>query len=557
MEVSVLGDRLLIRRISCAEATERGQDGINWLMHVAFAERNVAEDTLSVHGAFYSEVCSKLGLQFPYPWPHLDESASVNYGITTPYPHQRITLRKALRFNRFGILSDMGTGKAKSCIDFALNKKPNRIIIVCPASLIGNWYQEIKRHSGVDAIPVEERLTSQRRRTVQSVLTSKQNWVIINYESLPIMYDLMSKACTGDNLIILDEVTRTKNPKAKRTEAAIRLAWKCKYAVVASGNIRPESELDIYCPWFILDHGDAFGRVSSADQYVKGFFKFRNRFFVAGYMNWSFEPRPFAKEYIQKVLAFRGIRFNRSQCVDIPPVQEINIPLRLEGKLEKSYDELTKQAILEIQGEAGTNVVKVGNALAMTEKLRQVISGFVYTYTTDTAGKRTKVLNVIEDPVAKLAALVDILDGSKDCAIVWCEYDHDADLIMKKLAEHNIAAVSLLAGSSVTEVEAAKAAIGKTHRVLVTKPSILGYGHTINQARIMIYYSMGYSGEDYTQSRCRNQRIGQHDSVVVVHLTYNRTVDVAIKKAVQGKMNQSKALLTPDDVVNEVLKASE
>ena len=203
---------------------------------------------------------------------------------------------------------------------------------------------------------------------------------------------------------------------------------------------------------------------------------------------------------------------------------------------------MRENLMLEIMD--GKSTVNVKTALAKAEKLRQIISGFVYSLK---EGTSEKICNPLASSSPKLDALLDIIEETTFGIIVWCEYDYDAQCIAALLTKNNITHTSILAGAKLEEIEAAKKAVGNTVRVLITKPRVMGYGHTINNAPVSIYFSRYYWGEPFAQSKMRNLRIGQHSKVLYYHLIYTQTIDVAIQKVLDNKLELEKQI-APDGV---------
>jgi len=485
---------------------------------------------VSIHLSQLNDVNRITGLKLEFP-PH-PKRFEVPC-LTAPYLHQDRTSQKALRFDKFAILSEMGAGKAKSCIDIAryrfANKQISRVLVLCPLSLIGNWQNEIRIHSGESSVPILAPSTAKRRLILDRMRNSR--WYLINYESAPLMEPELIEFFRGDNLIVLDEATKIKSPHAKRTLSTVKLAQSMRYALIATGNIAADSAMDIYCPFFIVDGGSAFGCPRSGD--VKhGFFSFRLRFFEAGWKGWTWKPKPYALTYFSRAMGLRAVRYKLKDCIDVPETQDITIPLELPPELRSAYDEMKETLMLSVM--EGKETVSVKTALAKSAKLRQVISGFIY--------DRDKKCIPIASSKPKLDAVIDIVEGTEYGVIVWCEFDHDMKCIEKVLDDHKITHVSVYAGSKVAEIEAAKAAVGNTARVLITKPQVLGFGHTINAAPIAIYYSRWYWGEPWSQSKKRNLRIGQTSKVIYYHLIYQSTVDVAMQTILDNKLKLGEAM---------------
>jgi SNF2 family DNA or RNA helicase len=89
---------------------------------------------------------------------------------------------------------------------------------------------------------------------------------------------------------------------------------------------------------------------------------------------------------------------------------------------------------------------------------------------------------------------------------------------------------------------------GTDPQVLVAQIATGGVGITLTAADTVVFYSVGYSYEDYHQARARVHRIGQKNKVTYVNLVARKTVDESIVEALQEKKNVA-------DVVVDRIKA--
>ena len=480
---------------------------------------------------------------------HLPKRNPVVYDagfVTKPYDHQVKVATHCVQFNRSAILSGMGTGKTKSAIDVCRYRLKHRqathVLVVCPKHLLDTWRGQIAMHGKMKAVPLYGSSIDKLRKARS--YRSSCNWFIINYESLKKtgerLLEFLSYAGPSP-ILILDEPTKIKTPTAQRTNATIWFANRVRYAIILSGDLTPNSLLDIYCPWFVVDRGQAFGRPSNRDKIAQGYYRFRARFFIKGFKGWKWKERKDTRRYVQGVMRHRGIRFTLDECMDMPPTQDIKITLPLSAPMKKHYQDMTKKLIVEVEQEG---VVTVTNALAKVAKLQQICSGFIYAPRED--GTNTLNELVPSKDMPKIDAMLDIIGEAegKKC-IVWCYYDYDAKVIMAALRQAKIMHRAILASSSPDATAEAEATFIKNPacRVLVSKPAIIGHGFNLNAATVNIYYSRDWKAEDYGQSRDRTMRLGQTKKVLYYHLIHSGTVDATIFKVVTKKVVLSRALM--------------
>lgn len=106
----------------------------------------------------------------------------------------------------------------------------------------------------------------------------------------------------------------------------------------------------------------------------------------------------------------------------------------------------------------------------------------------------------------------DIVRQSDEQYLVWCYQNDEADLLKKMIPE----AVEIRGSDKPEKKE--KAAInfasGET-RVLISKPSIFGYGLNFQNCHNMVFCGLDYSFESYYQAVRRVYRFGQENQVFV------------------------------------------
>jgi SWI/SNF-related matrix-associated actin-dependent regulator 1 of chromatin subfamily A len=123
-------------------------------------------------------------------------------------PFQRAGIAYALKREGALIGDEMGLGKTIQAIGFANATAPKRILVVAPASLLGNWRNEIKAWQTLD-LPIFV------IRPNTAFTGKADGWYVINYDIVG-RYDAILKSTDWD-LMILDECQYLKTRSAKRT----------------------------------------------------------------------------------------------------------------------------------------------------------------------------------------------------------------------------------------------------------------------------------------------------------------------------------------------------
>jgi DNA modification methylase len=134
---------------------------------------------------------------------------------------------------------------------------------------------------------------------------------------------------------------------------------------------------------------------------------------------------------------------------------------------------------------------------------------------------------------ARADAVADLVNNSDDLWIVWCNTNVEADALMARIPD-----ATEVRGSDKPEHKENKLASftnGNT-RVLISKPSICGFGMNWQHCRNVAFVGLSYSFEDFYQALRRSYRFGQQHEVNA-YIVQART-EGAILATVKRKMEQ-------------------
>lgn len=111
---------------------------------------------------------------------------------------------------------------------------------------------------------------------------------------------------------------------------------------------------------------------------------------------------------------------------------------------------------------------------------------------------------------ARAVAAADMVNGNDASWIVWCNSNYEADEVRALIPD----AVEVRGSDSVTEKERKLMAFTNGEsRVIVTKPSIAGFGLNWQHCSNVVFMGLSYSYEQFYQSLRRSYRFGQKNPV--------------------------------------------
>jgi SNF2 family DNA or RNA helicase len=468
---------------------------------------------------------------------------------TKPYRHQLTALEKSWNKETFAYFMEMGTGKTKVLIDnlaILYDKgKIDGVLIIAPKGVIGTWYnQELPIHlpKHVENVTVtwQANINQKQQDKLDRLFETGEDLhiLIMNVEALSTDKGKIFAAKflrSHKPMMVVDESTTIKNPKAKRTKNILHLSKLSTYRRILTGSPVTKNPLDLYSQCEFLD------------PYLLNFasyYSFRNRYaemrqvniagrminLVNGFKNLS-ELSDMVKTFSYRVL--------KKDCLDLPEKIYMKRTISLSAEQIKVYKQMKEQALAELNGKQVTTV----NVLTQLMRLHQITCGHFAADDGSIQGIKNN----------RLSELMDVLEEVEGKAIIWAHYQYDIKKIIKEIKKiHGPGSVVDYYG--LTPQDERQGNIKKFQddpkcRFLVGTPSTGGYGITLTAANTVIYYSNGYDLEKRLQSEDRAHRIGQHKPVTYVDILAEETVDEKIVKALRKKINIA------SEVMGEELRA--
>ena len=204
----------------------------------------------------------------------------------------------------------------------------------------------------------------------------------------------------------------------------------------------------------------------------------------------------------------------------LPDLIYDTIPVTLDPKAEKTYREMEKEMVLQVDEE---NITAL-SAAALSTKLLQLANGAVY--------DETGAVHHVHD--CKLDALAELVEGLKDrgkSALVFYQFQHDRDRILRMLNDTPRITACTLDGPD--EIDAWN--LGELD-VLLAHPASTAYGLNLQAGGShVIWFGPTWNYEQYVQANARLRRQGQKDTVIVHHLVSRGTRDEDVMKALDHK----------------------
>jgi len=456
---------------------------------------------------------------------------------TKPYKHQLIALENSWNKETFAYFMEMGTGKTKVLIDnlaMLYDKgKVDGALIIAPKGVIGTWYsQEIPTHlpNHIEKVTVlwQANINQKQQDKLDRLFETGEDLhiLIMNVEALSTDKGKIFAAKflrSHRPMMVIDESTTIKNPKAKRTKNILELSKLALYRRILTGSPVTKNPLDLYsqCEFldpYLLDFTSYYAfrnrYAEMKDAYIGG----RTISLVAGFKNLP-ELAETLKSFSYRVL--------KDDCLDLPPKTYMKRIIQLTPEQKRVYGQMKQMALAELKGKMITTV----NVITQLMRLQQITCGH---FKADD-GSMQEIKN------NRITELMDLLEEVEGKANIWAHWRHDIATIVREIEKEYPGSVKTYYGDTTTEdrQKAIKEIQNPESKVrfLVGTPQTGGYGITLTGASTMIYYSNGYDLEKRQQSEARIDRIGQEKPMTYIDILAEDTVDEKIVKALRKKVD--------------------
>lgn len=439
-----------------------------------------------------------------------------------------------------GLFLDVGFGKTLVTLaalqELAENGQlSGHILVVAPKTIAkSTWLKEMKKwniQANTVSLIVNEKgkqLTRKKRLELyEGIYTHPAAFYFINQELLTdlIMWVKNSRRPWPFPNVVIDELHSFKSYASNRFKAIRSLYDQIYRFIGLTGTPMPQSMEDLWAEVALIDDGARLGPNITS---------YRNTYFYPGFVvngrQVDWRPKEGAEEYI-----FNRIRdvvmSIKNPDLKLPDVVYSDFPVYMTQEEKEVYKSFVKEKLLEVRDDEGNVIpIEAQNSAVMTAKLSQLASGTVYTGN----GKEYAVLHQ-----HKLEALEYIIANTGSPVLVAYYFNSDLAQISKYFGEKGIP-FEVLDGS----IEMQDRWNAGQIPVMLMQPGSMGRGINIQDGGCtLVWYTVTWSLEQYQQTIGRLHRQGQKNTVAVIHLLTEDTIDYRILDRIEKKDTSQKALM--------------
>lgn len=423
-------------------------------------------------------------------------------------PYQEEGVIWALRLCDWGLgavlADDMGLGKTLQALAVLLARSDRgRALVVAPTSVIGTWQREASRFAPDLDIHVYH---GARRAKILDEAGPRQV-LLTSWGTLA--QDAETLALYTFRTVVLDEAHAIKNPSTRRAAAA--RALQADFVLALTGTPIENHPTELWSLMRVVTPGLLGPREAFEARFARP---------IVGGTGADVQAR-----LGRIVRPFLLRRTKAEVATELPPREEIEIPITLTEPERAIYEGLRRAGLGELEGvdEETASAIQI---LAVLTRLRQ------------TACHAGLVVPEIDDS-SKLRAVRRSLRDLRESghrALVFSQFTSLLDVLAEQLLADGFRVGRLDGRHSRTAREASVAAFQSGELdVFLLSLKAGGVGITLTAASYVLHLDPWWNPAVQDQATDRAHRIGQDQPVTVLHYIAQDTVEVGIRRLQEQK----------------------
>jgi superfamily II DNA or RNA helicase len=399
------------------------------------------------------------------------------------------------------LADEMGLGKTLQALALICSDgHETRTLVVCPASVIFVWQQEIEKFFPGKTSGVVDKFYD---------FSACPDFLLCSYAQVHKMNEKLKEL--SFTYIILDEAQYVKNPRSKTMLACCNLAG--EYRIAMTGTPIENNLMDI---WSI--------------------FKFLMPGFFGGYKQFqkSIESQWFRENLQRQISTFTIRRTKQSVAIELPKRNELELVCQMNHGQKMAYDEIRNNLKSKLRDFKGSNSVARMNVLAAITRLRQAACA-QFILPESLRHDNSKVSQKIDALMLKLETI--FAEGKK--AIIFSQFLSFLEEIKTKIKEvapdmkiHSLTGATLNRKATVEDFQNAK---GST--VILVSLKAGGVGITLHAAEYVFLMEPWWNPAVEEQAIARIHRIGQKNITTVYRMITKDSIEERMR-AIQSSKNE-------------------
>ncbi|MEV6250242.1 DEAD/DEAH box helicase [Streptomyces sp. NPDC051742] len=422
------------------------------------------------------------------------------------------------------LADDMGLGKTVTLIALHLRRARRApTLVVCPASLLGNWQREVGRFA--PDVPVRRFHGAER-----DLDGAEGGFVLTTYGTLRTSAAQLAGREWG--MVVADEAQHVKNPFSATAKALREIPAPARVALTGTPVENNLSEL-----WALLDW--------TTPGLLGPLKAFRSRHARAVENHEEIEHEEAVERLARLVRPFllRRRKSDPGIVPELPPKTESDHPVSLTREQASLYEAVVRETMTQIEEARG--MARRGLVMKLLTSLKQICNHPAqYLKEQAPRGSGTARLAGRSGKLALLDELLDTILAEDGSVLVFTQYVSMARLLADHLAARGIQTQLLHGGTPVTERERMvdRFQAGEIPVFLLSLKAA-GTGLNLTRAGHVVHYDRWWNPAVEEQATDRAYRIGQTQPVQVHRLVAEGTVEDRIAEMLRAKRALADAVL--------------
>ncbi|MGA5600982.1 DEAD/DEAH box helicase [Streptomyces griseoincarnatus] len=418
------------------------------------------------------------------------------------------------------LADDMGLGKTIQLISLHLlrQERPEDrgpTLVVCPASLLGNWEREVGRFA--PGTPV--RRHHGPGRTLDG---ADEGFVLTTYGTMRLDAARLGAHTWG--LVVADEAQHVKNPHSSTAKALRQIGARARIALTGTPVENNLSEL-----WAVLDW--------TTPGLLGTHRRFRTRWIAPVEAERVLAANGDGEQHTARLLSqlvrpflLRRRKTDPGIAPELPPKTETDRPVALTAEQDTLYRKQVETVMGDIRAGAG-GIARSGLVLKLLTGLKQICNHPAQFLKEDQAPLtgRSGKLELLDELLATITA-----EGG--AALVFTQYVTMARLLERHLRDRGTPAALLHGGTPVARrEELVRRFQDGEFPVFLLSLKAAGTGLNLTRADHVVHYDRWWNPAVEAQATDRAHRIGQTRPVQVHRLIAEGTVEDRIAALLEAK----------------------
>ena len=419
------------------------------------------------------------------------------------------------------LADDMGLGKTPQTLaliqcDWSQKKTQQPTLLICPTSVIGNWYKEVQKF--VPKLPVMVHHGADRKKGENFMKEAIKYGLVVSSYAL-LHRDFETFAQIEWRGVILDEAQNIKNSQTKQTKAAFQL--KAEYRIVLTGTPVENHVGDLWSIMHFLNPGF----LGTVNDFKQTYFK-----------PIQLQGNQAATEKLKKLTSpfmLRRVKTDKSIINDLPDKMEMDVYCSLSKEQASLYSAVIGDAQMTLE-KMKQGIKRKGIVLATLMKLKQICNH---------PAQFLKDGNRSEERSGKMKRLQEMLEEVIDIgdrALVFTQFREMGQILKDKLEEtlgHEI--LFLHGGVSKKKrdhmVERFQEESPYSPKIFILSLKAGGTGLNLTNANHVFHFDRWWNPAVENQATDRAFRIGQKKNVQVHKFMCSGTLEEKIAEMIENK----------------------